>query len=155
MHQLIFVTLPVADLARSRAFFGGLGYTFNEDFCDAQGLCLELGPTLHAMLLRRDVFGSFHTGRTAEPGTAETLLCLSTDSRAAVDTIVDRAVALGGTEGRTEDLGFMYGRSYSDPDGHVWEVLWMDPVTAGGGPESSCGARVEVGPSAAGGGEAW
>ncbi|MFK5634409.1 MULTISPECIES: VOC family protein [unclassified Ornithinimicrobium] len=146
MHQLIFVNLPVADLARSRAFFGGLGYTFNEDFCDERGLCLELGPTLHAMLLTQDFFARFHDGRTAGPGTVETLLCLSADSRGAVDSIVDRAVALGGADVRTEDEGFMYGRSYSDPDGHIWEILWMEPVTPGGGPEGPTGATVDVGP---------
>lgn len=126
MHDLIFVNLPVTDLERSRAFFTGLGYTFNEDFCDGDALCLELGPTLHAMLLRRDFFATFHDAQVAEPGTVEALLCLSAGSRHEVDALVERAVAAGGSAVRTEDHGVMYGRSYADPDGHIWEIMWMD-----------------------------
>lgn len=129
-HQLIFVNLPVDDLDRSRDFFTRIGYTFNEDFCDDHALCLELGPTLHAMLLRRDVFASFSDAPVAPDGTVETLLCLSADSRAAVDAVVERAVTAGGRRGRSVDHGFMYGRSYADPDGHVWEIMWMDPAAA-------------------------
>ncbi|WP_202817321.1 VOC family protein [Serinicoccus sp. CNJ-927] len=77
MHQLMFVNLPVEDLGRSRSFFTEVGYTFNDDFCDGSALCLELGPTLHAMLLDREHFASFHDSRVAEPGTVETLVCLS------------------------------------------------------------------------------
>lgn len=130
MHDLIFVNLPVADLGRSRAFFTALGYTFNEDFCDGGALCLELGPHLHAMLLRRDLFATFHAGRTAPPGTVEALLCVSARSRAQVDAVVDGAVRAGGSTVRTEDHGSLYGRSYADLDGHVWEVLWMDRAAA-------------------------
>jgi uncharacterized protein len=143
-HQMIFVNLPVDDLARSRSFFTGLGYSFDEDFCDDNALCLELGPNLYAMLLRREFFQSFHDRRTVEPGTIETMLALSVDSREAVDALADRAVALGGTAVRSEDLGLMYGRSYSDPDGHVWEVMWMDPAFGGGGPETADGGTVDV-----------
>lgn len=149
-HQLIFVNLPVADLARSRAFFGRLGYAFEEDFCDGDALCVRLGPTIFAMLLHQDFFASFHDRATAPPGTVETTLCLSADSREDVDTLVERAVLAGGQGLRTQDLGFMYGRSWSDPDGHVWEVVWMDPWAAQGGPPSVVGETVEVGPGAAG-----
>ncbi|MFX0539906.1 VOC family protein [Ornithinimicrobium sp. Y1847] len=148
MHDLIFVNLPVADLDRSRAFFTALGYTFNEEFCDGDALCLELGPTLAAMLLRHELFASFLPGRhdghdwqdvadghglspqrgttIAEQGTSEVLLCLSVASREAVDELVERAIAAGGRAGRSEDHGWMYGRSYVDLDGHVWEMLFMD-----------------------------
>ncbi len=126
MHQLMFVNLPVQDLERSRTFFTEVGYSFNTDFCDASALCLELGPTLHAMLLDRDAFASFHDSTVAEPGTVEALLCLSAASRQAVDAVVDRAVAAGGTDIRRVDHGMMYGRTYADLDGHVWEVMWMD-----------------------------
>ncbi|WP_122261829.1 VOC family protein [Ornithinimicrobium cerasi] len=127
-HQLMFVNLPVADLARSRRFFAALGYPFDEDFCDEQALCLRLGPTLYAMLLRHDFFARFHDRRPAPPGAVGSLLCLSAASREAVDALVDRAVLAGGTDVRTEDRGAMYGRSYADPDGHVWEIMWMDPA---------------------------
>jgi uncharacterized protein len=144
-HQLMFVNLPVADLARSRAFFTQLGYPFDEDFCDGNALCVRLGPTLYAMLLRQDLFAGFHDREPAPPGTVETLLCLSADSREAVDALADRAVLAGGAVVRTEDHGFMYGRSYSDPDGHVWEVMWMDPLAVGGGPHVVTGDSVEAG----------
>ncbi|HSP61019.1 MAG TPA: VOC family protein [Ornithinimicrobium sp.] len=144
-HQMIFVNLPVDDLDRSRAFFTGLGYTFDENFCDGNALCLELGPSLYAMLLRRDFFAGFHDRRTADAGTVETLLALSVDSREDVDALADRAVDLGGTAVRSEDMGLMYGRSWSDPDGHVWEVMWMDPAFAGAGPGAADGGTVEVG----------
>lgn len=144
-HHLMFVNLPVADLARSRAFFTQLGYPFEEDFCDDDALCLRLGPTLYAMLLRRELFDGFHDRRNAPPGTVETLLCLSTDSREDVDALADRAVLAGGLGVRTEDHGFMYGRSYSDPDGHIWEVMWMDPLAAGGGPQAVAGDSVGTG----------
>lgn len=132
MHQLIFVNLPVTDLARSRDFFTQVGYTFNEDFCDGRALCLELGPTLHAMLLEREFFDSFHDGAPAAHGTVGALLCLSAHSRAAVDAVVDRAVDAGGSAVRTVDHGAMYGRSYADPDGHVWEIMWMDRTAMAG-----------------------
>lgn len=149
-HQLIFVNLPVADLARSRAFFARVGYPFNEDFCDHNALCMRLGPTLFAMLLREDFFAGFHDRQPAPRGSVETLLCLSADSRGAVDELVDRAVLAGGVDVRTEDHGFMYGRSYSDLDGHVWEVMWMDPRAAEGGPDALVGASVEGAPGGVG-----
>lgn len=149
-HQMIFVNLPVADLARSRAFFTQLGYPFDEDFCDGDALCLRLGPTAYAMLLRRELFDGFHDGTTAGPGDVETLLALSATSREEVDALVDRAVLAGGQDVRSQDLGFMYGRSYADPDGHVWEVMWMDPPAATGGPQGFSGETVDIGPGPTG-----
>lgn len=144
-HEMIFVNLPVADLARSRAFFDVLGYAFDDDFCDEQALCLRIGPSIYAMLLREELFARFHDGRTAGAGCVETLLCVSAPTRESVDELVDRAVLAGGRDVRTEDHGFMYGRSYADPDGHVWEVMWMDPGAARGGPTPVEGETVEVG----------
>lgn len=128
MHQLIFVNLPVTDLGRSREFFTRVGYTFNEDYCDGSALCLELGPTLHAMLLEREFFGTFHDAQTAPRGSVGALLCLSAGSRGEVDAVVERAVAAGGSEVRVMDHGSMYGRSYADLDGHLWEIMWMEDV---------------------------
>lgn len=127
-HQMIFVNLPVADTNRSRTFFTALGYAFNEEMCqDGTALALELGPNLFAMLLQRDFFNQFHKAQLAQPGHHEVLTCLSADSREAVDDLVDRAVAAGGAQVRAEEGGdFMYGRSYADPDGHIWEIMWMD-----------------------------
>ena len=126
-HQMIFVNLPVADVARSREFFTALGYGFDEEMCNDGALALELGPDHYAMLLSREFFGQFHNGPIAEPGHAEVLTCLSAASRDEVDAIVDAAEAAGGRQVRKEEYGdYMYGRSYADLDGHVWEIMWMD-----------------------------
>lgn len=144
MHHLIFVNLPVADLGRSRRFFTELGYRFDERFCDDENaLCLVLGERQYAMLLRTERFGDFTPLPVADAHTAsEVLLCLSADSREQVDELVGRAVELGGTDVRTEDYGFMYGRSYADPDGHIWEIMWMDPRAAEQGCPESAGQSV-------------
>lgn len=131
-HQMLFVNLPVADPAASRAFFTELGYGFNEEMRSDTCECLILGPNFFAMLLQRDFFGSFHNLQTASAGNVEVLNCLTAESADEVDVLVDRAVGAGGTEVRGVQQGgpdqpdFMYGRSFSDLDGHVWEVLWMD-----------------------------
>lgn len=127
MHDMIFVNLPVADIARSRTFFTDLGYSFNEDFCDGKALALVLGESQCAMLLETSWFATFHDAGTADATKQkECLVALSARSKDEVDTLVDKAVSLGATEGRTQDLGFMYGRSYDDLDGHTWEIIWMD-----------------------------
>ena len=131
-HRMIFVNLPVADVEASRAFFTTVGYTFDERMCNEQGLALELGPNLYAMLLRRDFFDGFHLDATAEAGQREVLTCLAACSRDEVDRIVDAALAAGGREVRNEqeDAPYMYDRAYADPDGHVWEIMWMDVEAA-------------------------
>lgn len=126
-HQMIFVNLPVADIERSREFFTSLGYAFNDEMCTADVLSLELGPQLYAMLLQTERFNDFHDAQVATPGHHEVLTCLSVEGRADVDELVDRAVAAGGRDIRTEEMGdIMYGRSYADLDGHIWEIMWMD-----------------------------
>ncbi len=133
MHTMIYVNLPVADVARSRAFFTDLGYTFNEVFSDDKAISLVLGENMVAMLLQRDYFDTFHPASTADATTTkECIVCLDADSRDGVDALVDRAIAAGATAGDTEDHGFMYGRSYSDLDGHSWQIMWMDPAAATG-----------------------
>jgi predicted lactoylglutathione lyase len=133
---MIVVNLPVTDIDRSRRFFTDLGYTFNEKLSSVNALTLVLGNNQFAMLLRREVFSSFYPVETADAAkTKECVICLSADSRDAVDALVDRAIAAGGTAGDTEDHGVMYGRSYNDPDGHSWQIFWMDPAAAEVGPE--------------------
>lgn len=132
-HRMAFLNLPVADVSRSRAFFSALGYGFDEGMCTDGALALELGPDLFAMLLSREHFGQFHCGSVAEPGQVEVLTCLSADSREQVDAVVDAAVAAGGRQVRREEFGeIMYGRSYADLDGHIWEIMWMDVASTGG-----------------------
>ena len=131
MHQMIFVNLPVADIAASRRFFTGLGYSFNEAFSDDKALCLVLGDRLHAMLLAREFFQTFTPRRVADAkASSEVLICLDVASRGAVDELVDRAQALGGHEAREPQVhgDFMYGRSFADPDGHIWDIAY-NPYT--------------------------
>lgn len=131
MHNMILVNLPVADVERSRKFFTDLGYAFSEKFCDARTLALVLGTNQFAMMAQREFFDSLHPAETADAfKVKECVLCLSVDSREAVDALVDRAIAAGGTAGDTEDEEFMYGRSYNDLDGHSWQIFWMAPEVA-------------------------
>jgi predicted lactoylglutathione lyase len=131
MATMIFVNLPVKDLQKSMAFFAQLGYTFNKQFTDEKAACLVISETIFAMLLTESFFQQFIPGKEiADTARAkEVLVCLSTDSRDAVNNLVDKALAAGGKEFRQpDDQGFMYGRSFEDLDGHVWEIMWMDPA---------------------------
>jgi uncharacterized protein len=129
MAQMIFLNLPVADLARSRGFFTELGWRFNEDFTDDGATMLVISEEIHAMLLTHERFAAFTPKEIVDAHRAtECLIGLSADSRAEVDRLVDAALGAGATALRKpDDHGFMYGRSFSDLDGHVWEVIWMDP----------------------------
>ena len=131
MHPMLFVNLPVADVYRSRRFFSQLGYGFNEPFCNENAVAVVLGENQCAFLLQRDVFDSLHPAETADASKIkECVICLSVEDRDAVDALVERALDAGGTPGDAEDLGFMYGRSFNDLDGHSWQIFWMNPVDA-------------------------
>ena len=127
MHRQIYVNLPIADMARSRAFFESLGYGFNPQFSNEQGACLVLGENLYAMLLVHPFFQGFIDKRIADAReSTEVLVCLSCDSREEVDQLVARAIAAGGRAPRPpQDHGFMYGHSFEDLDGHLWELVHM------------------------------
>ncbi|MBO9356068.1 glyoxalase/bleomycin resistance/extradiol dioxygenase family protein [Bordetella petrii] len=129
MHKQIFVNLAVADLPRSMAFFKQLGLDFDKRFTDQNAACLVLGENLYAMLLTRDYFKTFIDKPLCDPKeSTEVLVCLSCESRAEVDDLVARAVAAGGAVPRPPlDYGFMYGHAFEDPDGHIWELTYMDP----------------------------
>ena len=128
MSKLIFVNLPVADLAAARAFYEAIGFTNNPQFTDETAACMVLTETIHVMLLTHDKFAQFTPKRIADAKTtSEVLICISEDSREGVDAITDAALAAGGREPREkQDYGFMYGRSFEDLDGHIWEPMWMD-----------------------------
>ncbi len=138
MPKLIFINLPVAELARSVAFYEAVGASKNPMFSDETAACMVFSDTIHAMLLTHEKWATF-TDRAIPDAhrTAQVLLCLSEDSREAVDAVVDRAAKAGGQADPSakQDYGFMYGRSYADPDGHIWEIMWMDPEAAAQGPE--------------------
>jgi len=129
MAKMIFVNLPVSDLARATAFYEAVGAWKNEQFCDGTASCMVFSETIHAMLLTHDKFRQFTPKKIADAKTSsEVLICLSADSREEVDAIVGKAGSAGGTADPCprQDYGFMYGRSFEDPDGHIWEVMWMD-----------------------------
>jgi len=129
-NKQIFVNLPVKNLEKSKAFFSALGYTFNEQFTDANAACMVIQEgSIHAMLLVEDFFKTFtDKSLTDTSKSTEVLLCLSCESRAEVDEMVAKAVAAGGTVPRApQDYGFMYGHGFQDIDGHLWEMSYMDP----------------------------
>ena len=129
MHRQIFVNLPVKDVARSKAFFASLGYSFNPQFSNEVALSMELGENLFAMLLAEPFFQTFTKKPLADARTStEVLVCLSCESRAEVDGLVAKALAAGGkAPNPPQDHGFMYGHGFEDLDGHVWELMYMDP----------------------------
>jgi uncharacterized protein len=129
MTTKIFVNLPVKDLQGSMAFFEKLGFKFNPQFTDETAACMVITDDIYAMLLTHPKFKEFTKKAIADAHkTTEVLTCLSFDSKRQVDELVGKAIAAGGTEARDpQDYGFMYGRSFNDLDGHIWEVIWMDP----------------------------
>jgi predicted lactoylglutathione lyase len=140
MSKLIFVNLPVTDLERATAFYQAIGAEKNEQFCDGTASCMVFSDTIHAMLLTHDKFRQFTPKKIANAReTSEVLICISADSREAVDDLVGRAGSAGGVidPSPKQDHGFMYGRSFEDPDGHIWEVMWMDV-------EAAMAARSEI-----------
>ncbi|ONK10675.1 VOC family protein [Streptomyces sp. MP131-18] len=128
MSTKIFINLPVQDLPRSRDFFTKLGYSFDPQFSDENAASLVISDNIIVMLLVESFYGTFTKKKIADAHeTSEVMLALSADSREQVDELVDRALASGGQPtGETQDHGFMYGRAFEDPDGHHWEVTWMD-----------------------------
>ncbi|MEU9129422.1 VOC family protein [Kitasatospora sp. NPDC048540] len=130
MSTKIFVNLPVKDLEKSKAFFAALGYAFNPQFTDDKAGCLVLGEDSFVMLLSEPFFATFTKKSIADTASsAEVIVALGVESRARVDELADAALAAGGTPSNgPSDQGFMYGRSFQDLDGHLWEVIWMDPA---------------------------
>jgi hypothetical protein len=125
----IFVNLPVADLGVSKAFFEKLGFSFNPQFTDHTAAAMVIEENIYAMLLTHEKFRQFTPRAIADAkSTTEVLIALSRDSREAVAELFDKAIAAGGAEARPgDDYGFMTSKAFCDPDGHIWEVFWMDP----------------------------
>ena len=133
MSRMIFVNLPVSDLNKSRGFLEALGAVNEPKFTDDTAACMTISESIHVMLLTHDKFSQFSPRPIADAKTgSEVLLCLSSDSRESVDSTVERAVQAGGAADPSpkQDYGVMYGRSVADPDGHIWEIMWMDPAAA-------------------------
>jgi predicted lactoylglutathione lyase len=136
MHSHVFVNLPVADLERSKRFFLALGYRMNPQFSGDTAVCIVLDEHIIAMLLLRDYFQTFTPKPVADAtATTEVLVALSCASADEVRRLCELAFAHGGRRIREpQDLGFMFQWAFEDPDGHIWELAWMNPahLDAGG-----------------------
>ncbi|MBU0604161.1 MAG: VOC family protein [Gammaproteobacteria bacterium] len=133
MAQQIYVNLPVKDLERSRAFFTALGFSFNPQFTNELATCMVISDNIFVMLLTEPFFAGFTGKPIADAHTStEVLVCISRDSRAAVDDMVAKARAAGGAVPRApQDHGFMYGHGFEDLDGHIWELSHMEAPPSG------------------------
>ncbi|MXO60240.1 lactoylglutathione lyase [Altererythrobacter salegens] len=135
MSKMIFVNLPVADLAKSMAFYEALGFVNEPRFTDETAAAMQWSDTIVVMLLTHPKWKSFTSKAIVDAkASAQVMLCIGIDSRAAVDAITEAAAGAGGLADPNppQDYGFMYGRSFEDPDGHIWEPMWMDPKMASG-----------------------
>ena len=132
MDRMIFINLPVTDLDRSIAFYEAVGAVKDERFCDASAAMVKFSEAINVMLLTHARFAGFTDRPIADRSTTEVLLCLSAESRDHCDALVNTAVGAGGRADpcHPQDYGFMYGRSFEDPDGHIWELAWMDMEAA-------------------------
>jgi predicted lactoylglutathione lyase len=130
--RMIFVNLPVADLERSKAFYGALGFRNEPKFSNDAAAMMVLSDTISVMLLTHPFYASFTSRPIADAhATSQVMLCISCESRDEVDTITNAAAAAGGKVDQSlrseTEGGPMYGRDFEDPDGHQWEPMWMDP----------------------------
>ncbi|MBC3766214.1 VOC family protein [Neptunicella marina] len=128
MTKMIFISLPIKDLAVSKAFYEALGFEYNPQYSDDKGACMIWSESIYVMILTHEKWHSF-TDRPIPPeGSSEVALNISCDSREEVDAMNVAAAGHGGTcdINPTQDLGFMYGRDLADPDGHIWGPFWMD-----------------------------
>ena len=130
MTTSIFVNLPVKDLTKSKEFFSKLGYTFNKQFTDDTAASMIISDTIYAMLLTHDKFKQFTKKEIVDAhSSTEVLLALSMDSKDEVNELIQKALSAGAKEpAAAQDYGFMFSSSFEDLDGHVWEILWMDPA---------------------------
>jgi uncharacterized protein len=129
MSRQIYVNLPVRDLERSKRFFTSLGFGFEPKFTDENAACMVVSDTIYVMLLSEPFFKTFTAKAVCDATkTTEVLVCLSCASRAEINDLMAKAVAAGGrTPREPQDHGFMYGHGFEDPDGHIWELVYMEP----------------------------
>ena len=140
MPKMIFVNLPVTDLGRATAFYEAVGASKNERFCDGTASCMVFSEVIHVMLLTHDKFRQFTPKPIADAArTSEVLLCIAADSRADVVATAEKAGVAGGRTDPSpkQEHGWMYGRSFEDPDGHIWEVVWMDMAAMADAPPAA------------------
>lgn len=128
MSKMIFVNLPVTDLERSKNFYEEIGFSNNPQFSDDTAACMVVSEAISVMLHTHGKWRTFTSRPIPSPGSSEVMLALSCDSREEVDAMNGSASASGGKAdiNPVQDLGFLYNRSFADPDGHVWEAVYMD-----------------------------
>ena len=129
MSRMIFINLPVVDLSAAKTFYAALGFQNNPQFSDETAACMVLSETINVMLLTHDKWRTFTSRPIPPKDSSEVLLAVSCSSKEEVDAMNKAAAEHGGTAdiNPIQDLGFMYNRNLADPDGHVWEAMWMDP----------------------------
>lgn len=134
MAKMIFVNMPVRDLARSIAFYEAIGFVNEPLFTDETAAAMQWSDTIVIMILTHDKWKTFTDRPIPQPGSSEMMLCLNFDSPEEVNAITDKAAANGGMAdiNPPQDHGFMMSRMFADPDGHIWEPMWMDPAVASG-----------------------
>lgn len=128
MINNLFVNLPIQNLTRTVEFFGGLGFKFNQQFTDETSTCMIVSDNIFVMLLEHEKFASFIKKSIAKPDTTEAVLSLSCESAEEVRAIAEKAFELGGKQvNEPEDMGFMFSWGFEDPDGHLWDLFYMNP----------------------------
>ena len=130
MNRTIFVNLPVTDLARSMKFFRALGFTFNQQFTNDQAAYMNINDGAAVMLVTEPFFRTFSEKKIADTSTTmEVQNAVAVSSRAEVDKLVEKAITAGARSARSgvEEGAYMYSRQFQDPDGHLWDFVWMDP----------------------------
>lgn len=134
MSRMIFVNFPVSDLPKAMKFYEAIGFTNNPQFTDDSAAAMVLTDVIHVMLLTHDRWRGFTTRPLPAAGSSEVMVCISNDGRDEINQMLDTVAANGGTAdiNPVQDHGFMFSRSFADPDGHVWEAMWMDPAIASG-----------------------
>ena len=149
MTRMIFVNLPVTDLPAAMRFYEAVGFTNEARFTDATAACMQWSDAIFVMLLTHAKWREFTQRPIPDPGSSEVMLALSCDGRDAVDTVTEAAGRSGGTAdiNPQQDHGFMFSRSFADRDGHIWEIMWMDPAVAEGEAHVSEAVAAEAHPS--------
>lgn len=133
MAAQIFINLPVSDLDQSKAFYTSCGWTLNPAFTDENAACVSISDSIYVMLLTHRHYANFIDKPIADTHRVSAVInAISADTPEELDALADKAVAAGAVEGAPQELGFMRSRAFADPDGHQWEVTWMDPVAASG-----------------------
>ena len=133
MATNVFINLPVSDLARSKKFYTSFGWTLDPNFSNEDAGAGAISDTIFLMILTHQHWAQFTDKPVADAhATSAVINAIGVDAPEEVDTLVERAVAAGAAENKSQELGFMRSRSFSDPDGHAWEVMWMDPIAQSG-----------------------